>query len=183
MLKQPVRQGGFTIIELLTGITILSLLLAIGVPSFNDFVRTNRLAGQVNELMTAMNYARSEAYKRGMTVSVCAANPAGDNCAAAGAWTNGWLVITDATGGSGSGDGLIGAGDAILQRYPAPPGGFTYTTSGSWVGFKPMGMATGAGTAIPFQFQVYKSGCSGRERRTIDVVTSGRVSLTKGDCP
>ena len=65
-------QRGFTIIELMMTVTVLALLLGIAVPSFMETVRNNRIISQNNELISSLNLARSEALKRGGSVSVCA---------------------------------------------------------------------------------------------------------------
>ncbi|HKE93393.1 MAG TPA: GspH/FimT family pseudopilin [Povalibacter sp.] len=176
-MRNPRRdQAGFTILELLMGVAILAVTLSIAVPSFSAMMRTNRLAGQVNEMVTAMNYARSEAYKRGVTVSVCATNTSGA-CASSGtAWANGWLVITDPNN-----NGVTDTGETVLQTFAAPVGNFTYSptpSSSRFVGFRPLGVVSGATTSI----DIYKSGCSGIEKRTISVATTGRISLAKVSC-
>jgi type IV fimbrial biogenesis protein FimT len=76
---------GFTIIELMITVVIASILLTIGVPSFQNLIRENRLATQANEFITALNMARSEAIRRGQNVTVTANG---------GNWNNGWVVTT-----------------------------------------------------------------------------------------
>jgi type IV fimbrial biogenesis protein FimT len=82
---------GFTLIELMITIAVASILLSIGVPSFQNIIRENRLSTQANELITALNMARSEAIRRGVNVTV---TPNG------GGWNSGWVVaaIDPATG-------------------------------------------------------------------------------------
>ena len=65
------QQRGFNLIELMLGITVLAIVLGLGVPSFIDTIRNNRVISQSNDLLTALNYARSEALKRGFRVSAC----------------------------------------------------------------------------------------------------------------
>jgi type IV fimbrial biogenesis protein FimT len=76
----------------MVGITILAIVLGIGIPSFTDIIRSNRLASEVNGLVTALNYARSEAYKQGIRVSVCAANTSG-TCSTTATWNQGWICL------------------------------------------------------------------------------------------
>jgi type IV fimbrial biogenesis protein FimT len=87
------RVSGFTLIELLVTISVASVLLAIAVPSFNQLILINRLTAQANEVVSALNFARSEAIKRNTRVSLCRVNPSQpDICAAAaGSWQN-WIV-------------------------------------------------------------------------------------------
>ncbi|MDH3900596.1 MAG: GspH/FimT family pseudopilin, partial [Gammaproteobacteria bacterium] len=66
------RQNGVTLVELLLTIVVLTVLLATGVPSFMEFIKNNRLIGQTNDLVVAVQLARNEAIKRGTMTTVCA---------------------------------------------------------------------------------------------------------------
>jgi type IV fimbrial biogenesis protein FimT len=93
--------AGFTLIELMTVITIVAVLMALGVPSYQYVTNTNRISGEVNGLLGDMQYARSEAIKEGQTVTVCASSnstatpPA---CSGSTSWQNGWIVFSDPNG-------------------------------------------------------------------------------------
>jgi type IV fimbrial biogenesis protein FimT len=106
------RQGGsgFTLVELMMTITVAAILLAIGVPSFRYVTSANRAASEINALLGDMQFARGEAIKEGQTVTICAANAAGTQCAGTTAWNSGWIVFSD-TGVVGTVDGT----DAILK--------------------------------------------------------------------
>ena len=90
-------QLGFTLIELLVTISILAILLAIAVPNFITFIQNNRVTSQTNDLVTALNYARSEAIKRGVRTTVCS-RATDTSCAASTTWDTGWLVFVDCNG-------------------------------------------------------------------------------------
>lgn len=55
---------GFTLIEALVVLMVLGVLLALAVPSFRDFIETQRLKSAANEMLGDMAYARSEALAR-----------------------------------------------------------------------------------------------------------------------
>jgi type IV fimbrial biogenesis protein FimT len=94
-------QRGFTLIELMVGITVLGILAAVAVPSFTNMINRNRLAGQSNELLAAIQYARTEAIRTSRRVTFCgAANAdasADDDCVD-GAQAH-WVVIGSTGGG------------------------------------------------------------------------------------
>lgn len=121
-------QRGFTMIELLITIMVLGLVLGLGVPGFRDLVLNNRQASAVNELVTALQLARSEAITRNVAapsaVSVCASN---DGTACAGAWSDGWIVFSDVDGDgaleAGDGDVVLRAADAPASMAITGPGG------------------------------------------------------------
>ena len=96
------RQRGFTLMELLVSITVLGVLTSLAVPSFTNMINRNRLASQSNELLSAIQYARTEAIRSNARVTFCGAASAsadGDDDCAAGEQPN-WVVI-GATGGGG----------------------------------------------------------------------------------
>ncbi len=68
--------AGFTLLELMTTITVASVLLALAVPSFRNLTVSNRLTTQANDVVAAINLARSEAIKRNGSVSLCRASSA-----------------------------------------------------------------------------------------------------------
>lgn len=86
------RQLGFTLIELMVTIGIAALLLGIAAPSFREMAVRNRLSTYTNELISTINVARSEAVRRGTTVTICSSK---DAASCAGTWNDGWIVFVD----------------------------------------------------------------------------------------
>lgn len=64
------RDGGFTIIELLSTMMILGLLLAIVMPNLGALVPGARLRGSGNRIRSEMEWARSEARIQGKRMAV-----------------------------------------------------------------------------------------------------------------
>ena len=92
-------QQGFNLLELMTAVAVLGILLGLGVPSFTQMIRNNRVVANTNELVVALSAARSEAVKRGLPTSVCARNAATSDVCRTGTannWSSGWLVFVDA---------------------------------------------------------------------------------------
>ncbi|WP_310735223.1 GspH/FimT family pseudopilin [Dokdonella fugitiva] len=83
---------GFTLLELMVTVAIVAILAAMAFPSYREFTTRMTTSNNTNELIGALNLARSEAVKRGRQVAVIAIN---------GNWANGWQVVAgkaDATG-------------------------------------------------------------------------------------
>lgn len=93
------RAAGFTIVELMFTIFIAAILFAVAVPSFRQMLANNRLATQTNDMIGAVNAARSEAITRNANVSLCrAADETSTACVTtAAAWTF-WIVRNNASG-------------------------------------------------------------------------------------
>jgi type IV fimbrial biogenesis protein FimT len=108
------RSRGFTMMELLVTLAIAAVILAIGVPSFRDFMRNARLTGAANELLITVVRARSEAVRRQAVVSVCpSSTPDQSGATCTGAATQGYIAFIDANsncirdGGELSDDNLV----------------------------------------------------------------------------
>jgi type IV fimbrial biogenesis protein FimT len=76
-------QEGFTIIEILLVIVIIGVLLAIAAPSFVTFTSSQKVKTASFDLYAAMMFARSEAIKRRVNVTIAPVS---------GDWKNGWTV-------------------------------------------------------------------------------------------
>ena len=61
------RIHAFTLIEMLVTIAIAAILLALAIPSFRESTLNNQRAARVNELVTELNYARTQATSSGVT--------------------------------------------------------------------------------------------------------------------
>jgi type IV fimbrial biogenesis protein FimT len=88
------RQRGITIIEIMVTLAIAAVLIGLALPAFNEFVAQRTLTAQVNDFLVAVQYARSEAGRRGTTVSVQAVNAG----SAANEWGPGWCVVVGTPG-------------------------------------------------------------------------------------
>ena len=92
---------GFTLIELIVTVAAAIVILAVGIPVFSTMIANNRAAADSNALVTAFQFARSEAVKRSAQVRVCAgdgddSNPTPAGCG--GDWTGGLLVQVASSG-------------------------------------------------------------------------------------
>ncbi len=143
-LKLSEAEQGFTLIELIITLVFAGIILAIAVPSFNTMIRNNRLSSEANNLVAALNLARSEAVTRGDRVTVCRSLD-GANCnAAAGNWEDGWIVFHDPlnSGTVGVVDTVAGVTEELIRVYPAVSDALTLRTGAlidDYVSFLPQG--------------------------------------------
>lgn len=170
------RARGFTLIELMVGISVLGVLLAVGVPAFTDIIRTNRVASQTNDLVAALSIARVEASRRGIPMSVCAANAGQTACEGDNEnnWQNGWMVFSDRAGAAGT----IDAGDQILE-VSKPVGASLQLTSG---GFGFVRFAADGRAQNNVMFSVRPETCTGTNMRRITLELTGRINSSRRSC-
>lgn len=139
------RQAGFTLTELIVTVAVAAILLTVGIPSFQDMFRRNRAAAHTNEVISALNLARSEAAKRGVRVSLC---PSTDQATCSGGtnWNSGWIVFTDTS----TNDSTVTVG-TVLRVGEALTGAPTLTGPTS-VRYQFTGNTLPAGTSVQFDY-------------------------------
>lgn len=118
--------GGFTLLELLVSIAVAAVLLGIAVPSYLSIVQRNTIAANVNDLVGALNYARSEAVARGRSVYLCPSLDQ-ERCTTQKNWNQGWIVFAPEAGeNSPTPDNRLRVQSELAQtidiRYSRPAG-------------------------------------------------------------
>lgn len=165
-LKVSAAAAGFTLIELMVTIVVAGVLLTLAVPGFRAMVAANRATALANEMVTALNLARSEAIKRGAPVTICR----GDGCDASD-WADGWAVFVDANANGALDDG------ELLRQWSAVKGDPQVSLGASSVTFNNLG-APGAAVTV----DITLPGCQGQQGRRIDISPVGRISMTRVAC-
>lgn len=89
------RSSGFTLIEALVTISIASILASIAIPSFTKMIESNRISAASNDFLSGLMYARSEAAKRSISVSICASSNGSSCNGHLDDYAAGWIIFTD----------------------------------------------------------------------------------------
>lgn len=89
------HDAGLTLLELLAGLAIAAVLTALAVPSFHALLVRNRMAAQVNVLVTQLAVGRSEAVRRDRQVVLCRSTDGVECAVTGGPWSAGWLMFLD----------------------------------------------------------------------------------------
>jgi type IV fimbrial biogenesis protein FimT len=145
--RTSLAQRGFTAIELMVVVSIVAILAALAAPSFTPLIERWRVRQAVNALESTLQFARSEAIKRGGGVVITKLANGTNGCTTAptnNEWGCGWIVCLDA-----SGNNACDTSETVLQRVDSAPRMEVMRTSGganislnrwglvdgTWVGF------------------------------------------------
>lgn len=173
---QKRSQFGFTLMELIVTMAIAAIVVTLGVPSFQEMLRNNRLATQTNEFLAALNLARSEAIKRGVRVSLCKSAD-GASCTSSGGYQQGWIVFADPNDNA-----TVDPGEMVLRIYTALPAGMLLTgnsTVQSYVSY----VASGVSRLTTGGFQAGTlTLCATPKARSIVINSMGRARVAEGGC-
>ncbi len=149
---------GFTLIELIVTLAVLSVLLALGMPQFSSTTANSRLTSAINTLSGDLAFARTEAIKRGAPVTVTGSS----NWA-----TSGWTVAINVSG--------------TLRISPALIAGSTISTTPAnttAITFNPDGRST---ASVVFKLCDDRTGNFGKQ---VTLNTTGQTFLqAKQTCP
>jgi type IV fimbrial biogenesis protein FimT len=152
------RATGFTLVELVTVVTIVGVLAAIGVPAFSNLIATQRTSSAASDIYVALATARSEAIKRNVAVTLSQKS---------GGWKNGWVILDPADNTK-----------KLLEQNALAGGAITASLTD--VIFQSSGRVQG-GTRPTFAITM-TSGTS-TQSKNVCVDLSGRPFVTTATCP
>lgn len=173
-------ERGFTLIELMITLAVAAILLTLAIGGWQSVVQSNRATSRVNQLLSSVQFARSEAIKRAARVSVCAtSNPTRNNPTCGGTWQQGWLVfVNDPATAVNQFDP---PGDILVGRGVPSGGDLTIShSSPSVLTFDSQGFPSGTtGSTAPSSFYLCDSRrlSSDDHVRVIDVTPTGRAAV------
>ena len=108
---------GYTLIELMSMLAVVSILVSIGLPMMNVFFDSNRMISNSNDLVAGLNIARSEAIKQQIRATLCQSADTA-SCTGSGQWEDGWIVFQDPNGNA-----TVDGGERILRLNAGVDGG------------------------------------------------------------
>ncbi len=153
---------GFTLIELLGVIGIMGVTLAFGLPVFKSTIASNRLTASVNDMVVALQLARSESIKQVKIAGVSIPSGGGSS----------WYTFMEVSGVPAN----------ILQNYTAATNVRVAAISNGGSDETPTYRSDGrlnSNADIQFRFTI----AGGTEQRILTIAPSGRVNVTDPDHP
>jgi type IV fimbrial biogenesis protein FimT len=185
--------GGFTLIELMVTLTLLSLLLLLAVPSFTEWVRNNQIRSTAENLQNALRAAKGRAVNlnRQVVFVTTAADPALNALGAANS-LNWYAQIVPRTAGEESTLVLYLEGGILASSTS----GITVTGGPASICFNSLGRMVAnatpsSSTDVPacagaaMAFLVSRSGAvTGKDRKMrVTISTGGQIRMCDPDRP
>lgn len=141
--------AGFTLVEMMVVLIIMAILIVFALPSYRNLVSDSRMQGEINDLHTDMELARSAAIKQGLPVTICespAPTAAAPACGTSGEWNTGWVAFTDTANNQTY---STAGGDQLLRAHAALEGTDTLLSAAGVPGvtFNRMGGTTAPANA------------------------------------
>lgn len=85
------NQVGFNLIELMVAVSIISILLSIGIPSYIDSQKRNNADSHILKMKSAMNMAKQQAIYQARDIIMCPPNVDASACGTN--WSNGAIIF------------------------------------------------------------------------------------------
>lgn len=105
---------GFSLVEALVYLAVLSIVLTLTAPSLSELIRNNEKALAINQMQGILNHARSTAVFQHRPTSVCSGI---NNCKASRLWRDPLLVFVD-----GNENGQVDTDEHVEYLAPLPDG-------------------------------------------------------------
>ena len=139
------RSTAFTLLELLVGLVIATIMLLVAVPTFQQFTWRQHMRAAVGNLHNDLLVARNEAVFRNVNVVACPGDPV-RGCAGTSDWSGGWIVFAD-----DSGDRQHQPAEKMIRRGQVFEAlAISGSASRSGIRFLPDGSAPGSNGTIGF---------------------------------
>jgi type IV fimbrial biogenesis protein FimT len=170
---------GFSLIELMVTVSVLAIVLAMGVPSFQQLISDNRMAVQANDFLAALNFGRSESIKRGQRITLCKSADL-SSCTTAGNWGQGWIVFVDSNNNATADDG---SGTLLKIHESLTPSALSGNTNvADYVSYTPDGTTRLTSNAFQAGTLTLCPGASNMTGRTITINAVGRARISTVTC-
>lgn len=161
---------GFTLIELMVAVAVVGVVVAIGMPSFGELLKNNRMVTQANTIIASLHQARSETINRGISVRI-------EPLVAGTDWSAGWQLRID--GSNPSDNDFDDDVDIVIRSYEALKQS-TLTSTVDNIIYLPDGSVSAAAVLT-----LIADKCTREHKRIISIKLSGFIWLDPNDrtCP
>ena len=157
MKRSAFTQSGFTLMELMLAVGLLGILLAMALPNYRTMVQNNCITSVTNHFIRVVQLARSEAAKRGTSISIRKSSQGSD-------WNTAWEVVQ---------------GNQVLRVETPSCSGVELLKVGG--GARSFAFTSRGATRTKLEFTACDSR-TGEKGRTISIAPSGRPGVKEKSC-
>ncbi len=161
---------GFSIIELMVTLTIVSIVLSYAMPSFYQLKLNKLMESERNRLTVSLNFARNYAVKNQQHVIICPSS-SGNSCDNKSKWFGGWIIFLDSNKNR-----MLDSDELLLQHENAMKKEIMATSSKYRQKIRYDGMGFSPGTNLSINF------CDARGSefaKSIILNNAGRIKQSK----
>jgi type IV fimbrial biogenesis protein FimT len=164
---------GFTLTELMVAIAVLAILAALAAPGFANVTRRLHVDTVREQFIGSMNFARTEAIRRGRNVVMRRIEPCTN---AATEWYCGWNVFVDLDQ-----DNTMDAGEPLLREVSGDPNvriERTNPVGGAFIQFTRFGLPNQSGLSFQI-FPASQDAANATNAQRICMSDAGRTRTVK----
>lgn len=163
---------GFTLVELMVTLVVLTIAISIAVPSFSSLIASNRASGDVSSLTTALVMARTEAIKRN---TIACVTPTNSN------WASGWDVRYVADRSKDCSGALSDVATPVVRTFVATQTGSTLKVQTSGANTTHIDfLSNGARSGVDYTITYFsKTTCDPNTGRVLTIGATGRTTVAK----
>jgi type IV fimbrial biogenesis protein FimT len=170
---------GFTLIETLVVVALLAVIAVLATPAFVTWQLRDQVDSRAHALLSTLAYARSEAIRRGVRVTVCRIDAArrclaaGQACRSGGLdWSCGWAVMIER------------AGAFLALRVQPEVASVSVSGASTNLSFTPpAGQTIGSFRSFELAPRSASKATQGDDwRRCIRIAAGGRARISTGPC-
>jgi type IV fimbrial biogenesis protein FimT len=165
---------GVTLLETMMTVSIAAVVAVTAVPGMVELVRDARRDASVVDMVSFLNYARSEAIVLGHRVTLCPSED-GVSCLGLPLWEMGWIAFADRDG-----DGAVDVDETVLRIHGTLPPSNTLRGGRRQITYQSTGFSAGYNDTLEL--------CDDRgnlKAKSVVVSMQGRVRVKLGaaGCP
>lgn len=158
---------GHSLAELLVCLFVLTTLASVALPEWTDLLRRERQRANVNQMLNAINYTRTQSVRNQAVVTLCSGQ---QKCNDKTTWHTQLLAFTD-----NNRNGRIDSGETLLRIFPLPP-----DSSWQWQSFRQKPYLQFEGNGTTFALNGTLSLCYfGKVEHQIVINLTGRARISE----
>jgi type IV fimbrial biogenesis protein FimT len=174
------RQRGINLVEVAVTVSVLGIVIAAGLPSMGDWIRSTRVRGLAESTQSGLFKARQEAMKRNQVVTFWLVSPTTtarpDDACALDATSGAWVVSLENPAGRCGTTPSASVAPRIVEAYG--PGksaeGLAIAADTSSISFNGFGQRTGGG---PWKVDISHTASTSVRPLRVEVSASGGIRM------